>query len=214
MAITETQVHEAARQLDARGQKPTIRAIREHLGEGSLTTIMRHMQTYNPETVEGAIEAPDYPEELASTWAAVWRDCYAAARKLFEEERAELESQAKASAEALEQIGALADEYSQEVQALRAECAGLRAEVERTAQQLRDADATNTELQARVFVLDGEVERQHELLQSCIGRALPQGETLAATEAAALAANRTLDLPPSQSSRGKRRSRPQADDPR
>lgn len=43
--ITESDVHAAADQLVAAGERPTIERIRAHLGTGSPNTVLRWLET-------------------------------------------------------------------------------------------------------------------------------------------------------------------------
>ena len=145
--ITESLVHETARKLDAGGVKPTIRAIRDVLGEGSLTTIANFMQSYQPENVQGAIEAPEYPPELESTFSAVWRDCYAAAHAMFDDERQGLIKSVQRSEKTASELGATADDLAEELEKARAEIESLRRqcsalEMDRDDLKLRHAELT------------------------------------------------------------------------
>jgi len=59
MAITEAQVHAAARRLDGEGQKVTVVSVRTALGSGSYSTIQRYLATYEPDLGESLEPMPD-----------------------------------------------------------------------------------------------------------------------------------------------------------
>ena len=75
--ITETDVHTAADELVAAGERPTVERIRAHLGTGSPNTVTRHLDTWW-QALGGRLEAQrkhlsmsEAPEAVA-TLAAQW----------------------------------------------------------------------------------------------------------------------------------------------
>ena len=46
MALTVAQIHQAADEIDAEGQRPTLAAVRKRLGSGSFTTISEAMASW------------------------------------------------------------------------------------------------------------------------------------------------------------------------
>ena len=164
--LTETTVHEAARKLDSAGVKPTIRAVRDILGEGSLTTIARFMQSYVGEVIQGAIDAPEYPPELESTWGAVWRDCYAAAWRMFQEEREELQGRIVALDLSLDEVGAVGDDLVRELALAAAKLEASEAEALQLRDQLAELRGAYNELKGNVALpeLKMEIEQDGVLL--------------------------------------------------
>ncbi|CAH0128754.1 hypothetical protein SRABI102_00001 [Stenotrophomonas lactitubi] len=75
--ITESDVHTAADELVAKGERPTVERIRAHLGTGSPNTVTRWLETWwnrlgtrlQPRRLDFD-DAPDVPPRLSSE--AVW----------------------------------------------------------------------------------------------------------------------------------------------
>jgi hypothetical protein len=172
--LTEALVHETARKLDAQGVKPTIRAIRDVIGEGSLTTIARMMQTYEAESHEGAIEAPDYPESMTPAFGALWREAFAVCAEMFATERGELEIQ-KAQAEALaEQLGKTADEIEAERDQLAAQVASQTRTIEKL---VKSEGHQATEIRAQRVAIERQ-EQEIGRLMSLLGKAPQEPDTI------------------------------------
>lgn len=75
--ITESDVHSAADELVAKGERPTVERIRAHLGTGSPNTVTRWLETWwqglgqrlHSRSVRLAIpEAPEAVQELSGRW--------------------------------------------------------------------------------------------------------------------------------------------------
>ena len=85
--ITETDVHTAADELVAAGERPTVERIRAHLGTGSPNTVTRHLDTWwkglgrRLHTQQVRVAVPDAPEVVAALAGEWWERALAAARK-------------------------------------------------------------------------------------------------------------------------------------
>jgi hypothetical protein len=98
MAITQEQIFTAADEIDARGQAPTLAAVRQAVGGGSFTTISEAMAAWRirREARKGNAAEP-VPEALSAALGdfgqAVWRAAVdlANARLAGEREKLELE---------------------------------------------------------------------------------------------------------------------------
>lgn len=66
MAITEQQVIAAAERIQARGDRPTNERIRSELGEGSYSTINKHMKAWRSEQADAPVVATGANAEPAS----------------------------------------------------------------------------------------------------------------------------------------------------
>lgn len=122
--ITETDVHTAADELVAKGERPTVERIRAHLGTGSPNTVTRWLETWwnrlgtRLQPVRPDLEdAPAVLVELAGQWweLALKHAQEAARRELASSERAlaaerdALEARARLAAEELAQMRAERD---------------------------------------------------------------------------------------------------------
>ncbi|WP_394694821.1 DNA-binding protein [Pseudoxanthomonas japonensis] len=176
--ITETDVHTAADELVAAGERPTVDRIRAHLGTGSPNTVTRHLDTWwqglgrrlHTQQVRLAVpDAPDAVATLAGQWWALALDSaktslqasLAADQRVLEEERAALH---------------------RERERLEAEASALRAQTEAAGQAELIATTQLTELQRLVRRLEGQLE---ELTQ--------QRDAATAREVEARGAKRALE---------------------
>ncbi|MDZ5814863.1 DNA-binding protein [Stenotrophomonas maltophilia] len=122
--ITETDVHTAADELVAKGERPTVEQIRAHLGTGSPNTVTRWLETWwnrlgtRLQPVRPDLEdAPAVLVELAGQWweLALKHAQEAARRELASSERAlaaerdALEASSRLAAEELAQMRAERD---------------------------------------------------------------------------------------------------------
>lgn len=122
--ITETDVHTAADELVAKGERPTVERIRAHLGTGSPNTVTRWLETWwnrlgtRLQPVRPDLEdAPAVLVELAGQWweLALKHAQEAARRELASSERAlaterdALEASSRLAAEELAQMRAERD---------------------------------------------------------------------------------------------------------
>jgi len=100
--LTKELVHDAAKRLDADGKKPSAVNVRDALGFGSYSTIIKHLAEYSGEEIEGPDEIPEAPAE---TIATIWRLAYTAAWQLTQQGIEELNAR-------LEQYHGTFDELS------------------------------------------------------------------------------------------------------
>lgn len=128
--ISELDVHNAADDLVALGERPTVERIRSHLGTGSPNTVTRWLETWwqtlGTRLRQRAIEAaqPGVPEPVASLTQRLWQAA------LKEAEHHAL-AQLQAERSALEGRGRTLD----------LEQASMRAEAEAAREQQRTAEA-------------------------------------------------------------------------
>jgi hypothetical protein len=105
--ITEAEVHNAADELLASGDRPTVERIRAHLGTGSPNTVTRWLETWwrglggRLKLHAAAASAPAAPETVAELVSHVWTQAYSAAlgvaRSDFDQVRNEMALQRQAS---------------------------------------------------------------------------------------------------------------------
>ncbi|MBN8490155.1 MAG: DNA-binding protein [Burkholderiales bacterium] len=84
---TAESVQAAADQLHAEGREPTIDAIRERIGGGSETTVLRHLQRWR-ETPRASIAAPPLPSSVTTVFdgfvARLWSEAWTHAAREIE----------------------------------------------------------------------------------------------------------------------------------
>lgn len=154
--ITETDVHTAADELVAKGERPTVERIRAHIGTGSPNTVIRWLDTWwqglGPRLHQHTqrMTLPEAPEEVGRLAQQLWEQALIAAQAVatadLTDQLAELDTQRRQLAEqerhSLLQLAKNADAL-REVEALLAqrdtELAYARALIERQDRQLADA---------------------------------------------------------------------------
>lgn len=115
--VTQNEVYASADRVAARGQKPTVSAVRAELGNrGSNGTILRYLREWwnyrSAVKNDTTLEIPDalaeaIREALGSTWAAATRlasEEVAAARQVAQKQNEGLEIQFRDAVETIEQM--------------------------------------------------------------------------------------------------------------
>lgn len=204
MAVTREQIFEAADQIAAAGQRPTLEAVRQITG-GSYTTISPALNEWKTKQASAATPmrepAPQaVAERLAELGAEVWAIALelangrlAAEREALEKARADMES---AQAEAT----GLADKLADEVEVLQSRLASVEAaevaarrEVEELREKLvaerertRTSEARTQEIEHRAADLRVELDLAHQdALQLRAERDKAQTEVIQVREEAA-----------------------------
>jgi chromosome segregation ATPase len=165
---TQDEIWSAADELVARGERPTLVAVRHALGGGSYTTISEGLKAWRARG-RAQVEAPELPEAVRDTLQralqSVWQAASDAARTEVESTRAALEARERAlvqeRAEALE----LADELSRQQEATRAESEHLRAELQRVQSAADQADGRAREREAHIQALERDLREAREAQQ-------------------------------------------------
>jgi chromosome segregation ATPase len=156
---TQEQIWSAADELVARGERPTLVAVRRALGGGSYTTISEGLKTWRARgPAQAQVEAPEIPDAVRDTMQralqSVWQAASEAARAEVESARTALEARERTftqeRAEALE----LADELSRELETARAESEHLRAELQRVQSAADQADGRARAREEQIKALD------------------------------------------------------------
>ena len=179
--ITEIDVHTAADELVAAGERPTVERIRAHLGTGSPNTVTRWLETWWQglgQRLDGhaaQLAVPDAPEAVARAAGQWWGLALEAARASLEEglsaERAALQANRDALLQARE--------------ALDAEATALRSDNEAALAAKRLAETQSTELTRLVTRLEAQV-------QELMGQRDAAGKREAGIEAARQALEKRL----------------------
>lgn len=166
--LTELDVHNAADDLVAGGERPTVERIRAHLGTGSPNTVTRHLETWwssvgarlRRRAVEDA--HPDVPGPVMTLAQRCWT---AALDGAGEQARAALSAERAALDEERTQLAADRANREQERQDLRvalAEATAAQTSIALLRTQLADAAAQTQELRSQ---RDGAYARQERLEQ-------------------------------------------------
>ena len=136
--ITRAEVHIAADQIDADGQKPAAKSIREITGRGSFSTITAHLASWKPR--DQRLSEPPVPDGLASSVNALTADLWHIARTAAQAETiAQIEQAAADVAEAraaASTSGKQADRFAAELSAARKRIAELEQMVAERDQQI------------------------------------------------------------------------------
>ena len=136
--ITRAEVHAAADQVDADGQKPSAKSIREITGRGSFSTITAHLTSWKPR--DQRLSEPPVPEGLASSVSALTADIWHLARAAAQAETiAQIERATADVAEARAAAatsGKQADRFAAELSAARKRMAELEQKVAECDQQI------------------------------------------------------------------------------
>lgn len=152
MAVTKEQIFQAADQIAAAGQRPTLEAVRQIVG-GSYTTISPALNEWkNRQKATAAPLREPAPQAVADRLAELGADVWAVAlelantrlaaeRESLEASRADMEA---AQAEATE----LADKLAAEVEGLKVDAEAQASKLAAIAADLEQARADNTRLQA------------------------------------------------------------------
>ena len=170
MAITTEQVHAAADAITARGERPTLTAVRRELGGGSFSTISEAMQAWRARqqeeaSAQGESEIPEpVREQLASCAAAVWEAAlaeaeqrFAAEREALHQARAQADAEVAEAQEAVRTLEAEAEEKDRRIAALERE---------------RDEQAQRAETaESELMTLRERLQQREEQIRSLEGRA-------------------------------------------
>lgn len=140
--VTQNEVYASADRVAARGQKPTVSAVRAELGNrGSNGTILRYLREWwnyrSAVKNDTTLEIPDVlaeaiREALGSTWAAATRlasEEVAAARQVAQKQNEGLEIQFRDAVETIEQM-------ETEIENLHSELENTRGKLDLAREQL------------------------------------------------------------------------------
>ena len=199
--ITAAHVATAAEALQAEGQQPTIRAVRERLGDtGSPNTIQRHLAAWRKARPVAA-PAQELPKVLAAAIAAELAGAATAAR---EAAQAEID---QAHAEAAE-LAAAGEALENERDELAAQVQGLRGERDTLTGRVDALQAENERL--RVALDAGREQAQAAQQASAVAQAQAQAALERATRAETLAAQQAQELARAQQEAAHLRGRMEA----
>lgn len=180
MAVTKEQIFEAADQLAAAGQRPTLEAIRQITG-GSYTTISPALNEWKARQAAQATSlrepAPQaVADRLAEVGAEVWSIALelanarlAAEREALDKARADLEADRAEATELADRLAAQVEELQSRLasieaaeQAARIEADELRNQLAAAQEQAHTAETRAQEIERRAGELRMELDRAHQ----------------------------------------------------
>lgn len=173
--ITETDVHTAADELVAAGERPTVDRIRAHLGTGSPNTVTRWLETWwrglaprlHAHRTELAI--PELPATVSRLAQQLWEQAVGIARTDAEQalaqdrlqvdaQRRDLESREGERQAQLRDAAAAADQARQALAATEQRLADLQRANDLQQAQIRDLGTQRANLEARCERLDADLQ--------------------------------------------------------
>lgn len=172
MAVTKEQIFEAADQLAAAGQKPTLEAIRQITG-GSYTTISPALNEWKARQAAKATPlrepAPQaVADRLAEVGAEVWSIALelanarlAAEREALDKARADLEADRAEATELADRLAAQVEELQSRLASIEAAEQAARIEADDLRNQLAAAQEQAHTAEARAAELRTELDRAH-----------------------------------------------------
>lgn len=143
--------HAAARELEAKGERATLRAVRQAVGGGSMTDVAAAMQLYRERAIPSTERSDGVPEPMLAAVSDLYRRAQDEATSLVAAERAALAA------------------AQQDVQAFRLEIQDVAVDVERERDAaLAGAESAKAEVEAVTAQLNkarGRMEHLEELLR-------------------------------------------------
>lgn len=194
--ITESDVHTAADQLVANGERPTVERIRAHLGTGSPNTVTRWLETWwqrlgeRLQSHHARLVVPDAPDIVAALagewWALALQSAQTQASQALVSDRAVLQADRQALEQARERWAAEATTLQTQLQASQdaerlasAQATQLQYRVDQLQDHLRALTDERDAAQARAA--------QAETARQLVEEHLRTQEAAARTERAATA---------------------------
>lgn len=186
MAVTEQQIRDAAEQIAAQGDNPTLEGIRQITG-GSYTTISPVLRSWKAAQVEQRDRAVDpIPEDLAERMQRLGVEVWAEARRItaermagereaLEQTRADMEAEQRETAELADRLTQARDTLQTQLEQTEAQLAEakvaqrelatererrqeLRADLEGERERSQAAEAKVAEALERAGRLEGELQ--------------------------------------------------------
>lgn len=181
--ITESDVHTAADELVAAGERPTVERIRAHLGTGSPNTVTRWLNTWwrglgpRLEAQQRRFAVPNAPEAVVALagewWGLALQQANATALSTLATDQAALQLERNA--------------LQQDQEKFAAEAAALRDQVNIATHAEQVASTQAAELQRLVSQLQGQVEEMTKQRDNALAR-------LAETDSARQAADVRIQM--------------------
>jgi chromosome segregation ATPase len=191
--VTQEAVAEAAAQLVAAGEEPSIINVQARIGGGSFSTVKRYLDAWKEAqaAVPAQVEAPPAVQEQAAAFGrAVWQAAVALAEQQIAQVRAEAErqvAQARASeAEAMQAVTRLEtqlEELAQQLVAAQQERDAARGALDEAVLAEQRAQARLEEQRERLTDLHRQVEAQATELSQARADLLAQAKLAGEVEA-------------------------------
>ncbi|GAA3977971.1 DNA-binding protein [Allohahella marinimesophila] len=140
MSISEKQILDSIEFLDSNRVQPTYRAVREHLGAGSNSTIKLVLQAWlkkkNEDQVLGEVGCPSsISERVDNLKAAIWRAAKDHARTELEDICAGFDEETASLAGRIDDLDILLEAAEKKVEEQSKEIAALRAKYDQVDQE-------------------------------------------------------------------------------
>lgn len=201
--ITETDVHTAADELVAAGERPTVDRIRAHLGTGSPNTVTRWLETWwrglaprlHAHSAQQAI--PELPPPVSRLAQQLWEQAVGIARTDAEQavaqdrlqldtQRRDLESREWEREAQLQDTAAAADQARQALAAVEQRLADLQRANDLQHEQIRNLSGQRASLETRSERLEADLhaaqQRATQREESLIAERDAQAQHLRALE--------------------------------
>ena len=198
--ITQEEVNAVADSIRAAGGKPTARAVREHLGQGSMATVLRLLQVWQAGQGRAAATPVVLPPALQRAVEFIGKEVASATLLLEQELESAQQSQKDLIAEnetqlaAIEGLQTTLDELSAAHSQLEGRSAQLAADLEEARQsaetQRQAAEAARTETAKLQLRLEGVPRLEAELAKLKEALETERTARVAADQAAAVATAR------------------------
>ncbi|HEV7270604.1 DNA-binding protein [Pseudoxanthomonas sp.] len=199
--ITESDVHTAADELVAAGERPTVDRIRAHLGTGSPNTVTRWLETWwrglAPRLHSAQQAIPELPAPVSRLAQQLWEQAVGIARTDAEQamaqdrlqldaQRRDLESREGERQAQLRNAADAADQASQALAATQQRLADLQRANNLQQEQIRDLSGQRASLEARSARLEADLyaaqQRATQREESLIAERDAQAQHLRALE--------------------------------
>lgn len=204
-SITENQVHAAANAIRAEGGTPTLRAVRERLGAGSMGTVSKHLQRWKAGQERQTSTELALPPALQRSVLDFMATELAAARAPLEAELAEQQQTSSDLAAENERQAATIDRQAAEMEFLAADkaaaegkagqlAADLTSAKEESARERQAAELARTELAKALLRLEAMPRMESDLTAIRAELAQERKKRVEAEQQAAVLAAQKFDL--------------------
>lgn len=112
--ITLKDVARAVSELEAQGENPSVRAVRNHLGQGSSSTISRHLSSLRISAqAEAGEEIQEIPPKLAQAFNAIANTTWQESMRVADEKNRKLREAIHSEAYATTELVEMMQEFTQ-----------------------------------------------------------------------------------------------------
>ncbi|MFT3941577.1 DNA-binding protein [Rhodopseudomonas sp.] len=161
----ESDVHAACDRLNERGERPSIRKVREELNNhGSFTTLTQFIKTWRPRDAQPEPSNPPPPQvlEMARQFAdRLWQLAEPIAVQRAEERLVVVTAQLAEAEATLSEVISAGDAYAAENDLLRNELARMKGEIDESSAREFEKDKKIVELESTAATLDAALRQAH-----------------------------------------------------